>query len=95
MPVAVAQIEEALVLLLTHELPPVVNDMFTSVDGYGNLFPSNMPEYAPMSLDFAVNSNPLVTHDWIGFKLKALWFNKLHGYRDIPSRAEPLPYHKD
>jgi len=27
--------------------------------------------------------------------MKALWFNKLHGYREIPSRAQSLPYRKD
>lgn len=45
-------------------------------------------------LDFAVNSNPLVTDEYIGFKLKGMWFNKLQGYREVKSRAEPIPYRK-
>jgi hypothetical protein len=45
LPVAVAQIEEALALLLQAELPPIVNALFTGVDGYGVLFPDNMPKY--------------------------------------------------
>lgn len=36
----------------------------------------------------------MVTDDYIGFKMKAMWFNKLQGYREVPSRAEPLPYRK-
>ena len=45
LPVAVAQIEEALALLLQKELPPIINEMFVGVDGYGVLFPDNMPKY--------------------------------------------------
>jgi len=45
LPVAVAQIEEALALLLQSELPPIVNELFTSIDGYGVLFDDSMPKY--------------------------------------------------
>jgi hypothetical protein len=94
LPVAVAQIEEALSLLLQAELPPIVNALFTGVDGYGVLFPDSMPKYQDMLLDFAINSNPVVTNDYIGFKMKAMWYNKLHGYREVVSRAEPVPYRR-
>ena len=80
--------------MLQAELPPIVNALFTGVDGYGVLFPDNMPKYQDMLLDFAINSNPVVTDEYIGFKMKAMWFNKLHGYREVKSRAEPVPYRR-
>jgi hypothetical protein len=50
-----------------------------------------MPKFADFMIDFAVPAAPEVTKDYIGFRAKALFFNLIQGWRDLPNRGDPIP----
>lgn len=50
-----------------------------------------MSKFCDFRIDFAVNQAPQVTKDYIGFSSKALWFNIIQGWRDIPNLGGTLP----
>lgn len=94
LPIVMSIVEEALAYNINHNLPVAVNALFRLDDAYLQLFPANgiMPKYEDFRIDFQVNNNPQVTEKYIGFSVKALWFNIIQGYRELPvDRAEPLP----
>jgi hypothetical protein len=98
LPIVMSEVEEALAININHNLPVSVNALFRMDDAYLQLFPANgtMPKYEDFRIDFQVNNNPQVTEKYIGFSVKALWFNIIQGYRELPvDRAEPLPMWTD
>lgn len=98
LPIVMSEVEEALAININTNLPVAVNALFRMDDAYLQLFPPNgtMPKYEDFRIDFSVNNNPQVTEKYIGFSVKALWFNIIQGYRELPvDRAEPLPMWTD
>ena len=91
LPIVMGNVEEALANTINDQLPISVNALFQNDDGYLKLFPSSQPKFEDFRIDFSINKAPNVTEDFIGFSSKALWFNSIQGYREIPNRGDPLP----